>query len=94
MRAGDVASAAARFHAAIERLESIDVYAAAWLVGDCAAEIVAQDAGLWPTIGRIGSHPTVQQFVLRTARFTALRDMAERLDTAYLRSAKSALAPA
>jgi diguanylate cyclase (GGDEF)-like protein len=86
-RDGEYEAAVARFESAIERLESIDVYAAAWLVGDCAAEIVEHDATLWPAIERIGSHPTVQQFVLLSARFTALHDMAERLDTAYLRSA-------
>ena len=33
----------------------------------------------WKTVERLGSHPTVQEFVPLSARFTALRDMAERL---------------
>ncbi|HEX9484021.1 MAG TPA: HD domain-containing phosphohydrolase [Gemmatimonadaceae bacterium] len=83
---GEYTDAVRRFHAAIERLEAIDVYAAAWLAGDCAADVAQHDDSLWSTIERLGAHPTVQQFMLLSARFTALRDMSERLGTAHLRT--------
>jgi hypothetical protein len=79
-------SALARFQSGIERLEAMDVYAAAWMVADCAAEIAEHDASLWPVIERLGNHPTVKQFVPLSARFTALKDMAERMHTAHLRT--------
>jgi len=34
---------------------------------------------VWATVHRFGDHATVQQFVPLAARFTALKDMAERL---------------
>jgi tetratricopeptide (TPR) repeat protein len=77
--------AAARFHAAVERLEAIDVYAAAWLAADCAAEIAEHGSGVWSAVQRLAAHPTVIQFLPLSARFTALRDMAERAEWAHLR---------
>ena len=86
-------AALARFHSAIERLEVMDVYAAAWMVADCAAEIAEHDASLWPVIERLANHPTIQQFVPLSARFTALKDMAERMHSAHLRTGEP-VAPA
>ena len=88
---GQFDEAVSRFNSAIARLETIDVYAAAWLAGDCAAEIVLHDDSLWPLIDRLTNHPTVQQFVLLAARFTALNDMAERRETAKVRAQARAL---
>ncbi len=83
---GQYDHALARFNGAIEKLEAVDVYAAAWMVADCAAELAERDSSLWGVVERFASHPTVQQFVPLSARFTALRDMSERLDTAHLRT--------
>ncbi len=52
---GEYTDAVRRFHAAIERLEAIDVYAAAWLAGDCAADVAQHDDSLWSTIERLGA---------------------------------------
>ena len=41
---------------------------------------------MWAQVNRFAAHPMVQQFVPLSARFTALVDMAERMDTAYLRT--------
>ncbi len=76
---GDRVTANARFASAVGRLEAIDLYAAAWLVGDSAAELAEDNEELWPTVERLGSHATIQQFVPLCARFTALRDVAERV---------------
>ena len=70
--------AVSRFRAAVERLEAMDVYSAAWLVGDCGAEVAAGEADVWSIVDRFGEHTMVQQFVPLAARFTALRDMASR----------------
>ena len=57
----------------------MDVYAAAWLVADCAAELAERDATVWTWWSALPRIPTVEQFVPLSARFTALQDMAERL---------------
>ena len=85
------ALALARFHAAVERLELMDVYAAAWMVADCASELAERDATVWDVVERLADHPTVIQFVPLSARFTALRDMAERQKSAYLRTGEPVL---
>ena len=72
-------SALSRFGMAVDKLEAMDVYAAAWMVADCAATLAERDPKVWSIVERIGAHATVQQFVPLSARFTALRDMAERL---------------
>jgi hypothetical protein len=64
---------------AVERLEAQDVWAGAWLVADCAAALAEHDPTVWKIVERLGGHATVQEFVPLSARFTALRDMAERL---------------
>ena len=74
-----------RFHRAVERLEPLDIYAGAWVVADCAAEIAEQDPSVWDAVERMTSHPAVREFVPLSARFTALRDMAERLAATKLR---------
>jgi tetratricopeptide (TPR) repeat protein len=78
-RSGRQVAALARFRVAVERLETMDVWAAAWLVADCAATLAEHDPSVWQVVERLGSHPTVQEFVPLSARFTALRDMAERM---------------
>ncbi len=77
--AGRHEAAISRFRTAVERLEAQDVYAAAWLVADCAATLAERDPTVWSAVERIGAHATVQQFVPLAARFTALRDMMERM---------------
>jgi tetratricopeptide (TPR) repeat protein len=80
--------ALARFRAAVERLEAMDVYSAAWLVGECGAEVAADEADVWSIIDRFGEHTIVQQFVPLAARYTALRDMAARRRTDLLRQGR------
>jgi diguanylate cyclase (GGDEF)-like protein len=80
--------ALARFRAAVERLEAMDVYSAAWLVGECGAEVAADEADIWTMIARFGEHTMVQQFVPLAARYTALRDMAARRRTELLRQGR------
>ncbi|HEU4720019.1 MAG TPA: HD domain-containing phosphohydrolase [Gemmatimonadaceae bacterium] len=77
--------ALARFRAAVERLEAMDVYSAAWLVGDCGAEVAAGESEVWSIVDRFGEHSMVRQFAPLAARFTALRDMANRQQTDRLR---------
>jgi diguanylate cyclase (GGDEF)-like protein/putative nucleotidyltransferase with HDIG domain len=77
--AGRFDAARERFRSAVERLEPMDVYAAAWLVADCAATLAERDPTTWEVVHRFGAHPALQQFVPLSARFTALKDMAERL---------------
>jgi diguanylate cyclase (GGDEF)-like protein len=77
--AGRFDAARERFRVAVERLEPMDVYAAAWLVADCAATLAERDPATWDVVHRFGAHPALQQFVPLSARFTALKDMAERL---------------
>jgi tetratricopeptide (TPR) repeat protein len=78
-RSGNLDAAVERFRVAVERLEAQDVWAGAWLVADCAAAQAEHDPTVWKTVERLASHATVQEFVPLSARFTALRDMAERL---------------
>jgi diguanylate cyclase (GGDEF)-like protein/putative nucleotidyltransferase with HDIG domain len=87
---GESGLALVRFRAAVERLEAMDVYSAAWLVGDCGAEVAAGEADVWSIVDRFGEHTMVQQFVPLAARFTALRDMATRQGTDRLREGRSA----
>jgi tetratricopeptide (TPR) repeat protein len=75
---GDMVVAQRRFHAAVARLEMLEVYPAAWMVADCAAELAEQDAGVWKVVNRFAAHPAVQDYVPLAARFTALRDLADR----------------
>jgi tetratricopeptide (TPR) repeat protein len=77
--AGRYDAARERFRLAVERLEPMDVYAAAWLVADCAATLAENDPGTWEVVHRFAAHPALQQFVPLSARYTALKDMAERL---------------
>lgn len=87
---GALAEARARFYRGVERLEPMDLYAAAWLVADCAAEVAGHDPGVWAVVDRLANHPAVREFVPLAARFTALRDMEERLGIAHLRAGQSA----
>jgi tetratricopeptide (TPR) repeat protein len=68
-----------RFRNAIARLEPMDGFAAAWLVADCAATLAERNPEVWDEVYRFAAHATVQDFVPLSARFTALKDMAERL---------------
>ena len=77
--AGRFGEALPRFRQAVEQLEASSVYAAAWLVADCAATVAEHDTGVWDTVERLSAHATVQQFTSLSARFTALRDMADRM---------------
>ncbi len=90
---GAVADARARFYRGVERLEPMDMYAAAWMVADCAADIAAHDPGVWEVVERMSSHPAVRDFVPLASRFTALRDMEERLHATRLRIAKLVATP-
>jgi hypothetical protein len=75
---GQFVAARKRFHAAVVRLELMEVYAAAWMVADCGAELAEQDQGIWRVVERFTAHEAVQEFVPLAARFTALRDLADR----------------
>ncbi len=77
-RDGHGADALQRFERAVERLEAFDAYAAAWLVGDCAAELAPYGAQIWTTVDRLSHHDTVKQYLPLAARFTALNDLLER----------------
>jgi hypothetical protein len=77
-----------RFLAAVERLEAMDVYSAAWLVGECGGEVAADEPDVWAVVERFGEHAMVQEFVPLAARFTALRDMAKRQHTDHLRQGR------
>jgi tetratricopeptide (TPR) repeat protein len=86
---GSRALALTRFLAAVERLEAMDVYSAAWFVGECGGEVAADEAEAWAVIDRFGEHTMVQEFVPLAARYTALRDMANRQRTDRLRQGRS-----
>jgi len=73
----------------VERLEAMDVYSAAWFVGECGGEVATDDAEIWTIIDRFGEHTMVQQFVPLAARYTALRDMANRQHTGRLRQGRA-----
>ena len=75
---GQLVAARKRFHVAVARLELMEVYAAAWMVADCGAELAERDEGIWRVVERFMAHEAVQEFVPLAARFTALRDLAER----------------
>ena len=75
---GSLSAATRRFHSAVARLELMEVYAAAWMVADSGAELAEQDDGIWKVVDRFTSHPAVQEFLPLAARFTALRDLADR----------------
>jgi hypothetical protein len=85
-QAGDHELAQSRFRNAVERLEAMDVYPAAWMVADCAAQLAERDPDVWSTVSRFAVHSTVEQFLPLSARFTALRDMADRLKSDRMRS--------
>ncbi|MDB4878753.1 MAG: diguanylate cyclase [Gemmatimonadetes bacterium] len=76
---GREAEAVERFRTAVSQLEGVNVYAAAWLVADCAATVAEHDPTVWDTVARLGENEAVGRFIPLSARFTALRDMAERL---------------
>ena len=80
--------AVSRFLAAVERLEAMDDYSAAWLVADCGAEVAVDEDDVWTIIDRFAEHATVQQFVPLAARYTALRDVAARRRTDQLRQGR------
>jgi diguanylate cyclase (GGDEF)-like protein/putative nucleotidyltransferase with HDIG domain len=75
---GQLGAARKRFHVAVARLELMEVYAAAWMVADCGAELAERDEAIWPVVERFTSHEAVREFVPLAARFTALRDLADR----------------
>ncbi len=84
--AGRFDAAHERYHAVVAKLEETDGYAAAWMVADCAAELGERDPSVWADVKRLAGQSIVQQFVPLSARFTALLDMADRRDSAHLRS--------
>ena len=71
--------ALARFDIAVKRLEAMETYAVTWFVADCAAALVEHDSTLWTVINRLGASATTHRFTSVAARFTALRDMGDRL---------------
>jgi hypothetical protein len=76
---GAQATAHARFCTALETLEPSDVYGAAWLLADCGAELATEDPTIWGIVERFAENSAVEKFVPLAARFTALRDFANRL---------------
>jgi diguanylate cyclase (GGDEF)-like protein/putative nucleotidyltransferase with HDIG domain len=76
-----------RFCTALEKLEPSDVYGAAWLLADCGAELATEDPTIWGIVERFADNSTVGAFVPLAARFTALRDFANRLPASRLRAA-------
>jgi hypothetical protein len=75
---GDLAGARRRFHGAVARLELLEVYPAAWMVADCAADLAEEDEGVWKVVNRFAAHSAVQDYVPLAARFTALKDLFDR----------------
>jgi tetratricopeptide (TPR) repeat protein len=86
---GATTIAHAHFRTALEKLEPTDVYAAAWLLADCCAELATEDPVIWAMVERLAENSTVQQFVPLAARFTALRDFASRFAASRPRSSTS-----
>jgi tetratricopeptide (TPR) repeat protein len=78
VRDGSVAEARERFHESVRHLEPIDMYAAVWMVADCAAELAPHDHLVWSTVHRLSSYGAGLQFAPLAARFTALRDLLDR----------------
>jgi tetratricopeptide (TPR) repeat protein len=74
----NIVTAERSFHAAVARLEMMEVYSAAWMVADCAAELADHTNGVWKVVDRFAAHPAVREYVPLAARFTALRDIADR----------------
>jgi hypothetical protein len=92
VESGRFDAALARFHPAVEHLAPQDIYAAAWLVADCAAVLADRDPAVWSAVERFGAHAVVQQFVPLSARFTSLKDMAERMpDVRFVTETKKPL---
>jgi hypothetical protein len=56
----------------------MEVYSAAWMVADCAAELASHTDGVWKEVNRFAAHPAVEEYVPLAARYTALRDLADR----------------
>jgi tetratricopeptide (TPR) repeat protein len=75
---GNITVARERFHRAVAQLEPIDMYAAGWMVADCAAELAPFDEMVWPTVYRLAANEVVRQLAPLAARFTALHDLLER----------------
>jgi tetratricopeptide (TPR) repeat protein len=75
---GDRRGARTRFFEAVRELEAAEEYAAAWLVADCVAELVMDDPDVWAIVERFARHQTVRQNSPMAARFTSLKDLAER----------------
>ena len=69
-----------RFHRAVEHLERADGYAAAWLVADCAGELVTHDRSVWAAVTRFSLFASERELVPLSARFTALHDLVNRVD--------------
>ena len=80
---GEADVARRRFRDAVERLEPTNVYAAAWLVADCASELATLDADVWTAVDRLANHSAIQAFTPLSARFTALQDLVDRPLPAY-----------
>jgi hypothetical protein len=78
-----------RFYTALEKLEPSDVYGAAWLLADCGAELATEDPTIWGIVERFADNSTVETFVPLAARFTALRDFANRLSASRQRATTS-----
>jgi hypothetical protein len=47
-------------------------------VADCAAELASHTDGVWKEVNRFAAHPAVEEYVPLAARYTALRDLADR----------------
>jgi hypothetical protein len=78
-----------RFHTALDKLEPSDVYGAAWLLADCGAELAMEDPTIWGIVERFAGNAAVGNFVPLAARFTALRDFANRIPASRPRAAAS-----
>jgi tetratricopeptide (TPR) repeat protein len=77
-RDGDVTGAMRRLRVALEQIETLDVYATAWLVTECAADLSSLGGEIWGVVEQFARHGLVQEFAPLAARFTALRDLADR----------------
>jgi tetratricopeptide (TPR) repeat protein len=75
---GRTSAARRRFHSAVARLELMDLYAAAWMVADCAASLAEGDDGIWKVVERYATQVAERELAPLSARFTALRDLVER----------------
>jgi tetratricopeptide (TPR) repeat protein len=75
---GDSRGARARFFEAVRELEATEEYAAAWLVADSMAELGTDDPEVWAIVERFARHQSVRENSPLAARFTSLKDLAER----------------